>query len=217
MESGIPEHSKSKLHTCSQTIWSSFLFLANYPFAPLKNALLEYADFVRACAFLTGRAEAVYYAPHVDESTVWTAQYSRRPPTIISDAVLKSISLVGPDVETCLEIPDEDVFELLATLQPIYDTNSIPHYKSQLWAFSNKLSGGRVSRTSLRVPKKTLLDLLLFFQAVLPEHKEIGNLLESLSAAGNNDSSLSSNSLGIDMLGEIALVSHATCFHAAKT
>jgi hypothetical protein len=216
VESVIPDHAKSKLYTCSETIWNSVLFLANYPFSPSKNTL-EYDDFVRACAFLTGRAEVVYRAPHVDESDVWTAQYSRQPQTMISDAILRSISLVDPDIEICLEIPDEDVFELLATLQPIYNENSIPHYKSQLWAFSNKLSGGRIPRASLRVQRKALLNLLLFFQAVLPEYKEIGYILASLSAADNIDSSLSSDSLGIDMLDGNALVSHAACFHTTET
>jgi hypothetical protein len=132
VESAIPEHAKSKLYICSETIWNSVLFLINYPFSPSRKTLLEYDDFVRACAFLTGKAEVVYRAPHVDESVVWTAQYSRQPQTIISDVILKSIVQLDPDVDICLEIPDKDVFELLATLQPIHDKNSIPHYQSQL-------------------------------------------------------------------------------------
>jgi hypothetical protein len=136
---------------------------------------------------------------------------------MISDAILRSISQVDANVEICLEIPDEDVFELLATLQPVYDRNSIPHYKSQLWAFSNKLSEGRVPRASLRVLRKALIDLLLFFQAVLPEQQEIGDLLASFSATGNIDTNVSSDYLGVDVLDKNALVSHAACFYTAET
>jgi hypothetical protein len=124
---------------------------------------------------------------------------------------------VDPSIEVRLEIPDEDIFELLATLQPVFDRNSIPHYKSQLWAFSNKLSEGRVPRGSLRVPTKALFDLLFFFQVVLPNCQEIRDLSTHLSAAGNIDSYLSSESLGMDVLDENTVVSRAGNFHTAQT
>lgn len=62
------------------------------------------------------------------EPTYWTAQLSSQPEKITVDAIVRSLyrkRIVSSELH--FDTPDKDILDLLAALQPVTDSNSLPH------------------------------------------------------------------------------------------
>lgn len=119
----LPGSSKTELETCSEMMFISFQFMANYPFPPLQDSSLDFKGFVRACAFATGRAVEIYRALTVRMRDLWNVQLPKHSDDIISDVLFRSIAVCNDNIE--LYAPDERIVGLIAALQPVLNDQSV--------------------------------------------------------------------------------------------